>query len=88
MLVHCIVSGHGVQIKDTNGDEGDGLDECSLMCLLGGTPVTDGILLGICAMDYLGILPNLNANTPGLIVDDVSHNEQLRNYFKLPICTL
>ena len=28
------VSGHGVQIKDTDGDEDDGLDECSLLCLL------------------------------------------------------
>jgi hypothetical protein len=29
------VSGHGVQIDDTNGDEADGLDECSLPRLLG-----------------------------------------------------
>jgi hypothetical protein len=29
------VSGHGVQIKDWDGDEDDGLDECSLLCLLG-----------------------------------------------------
>lgn len=36
-----------------------------------GIPVTDRILLGICAMDYLGN-PYLNADTPGLIVDDVS----------------
>jgi hypothetical protein len=25
------VSGHGVQIKDMDGDEDDGLDECSLL---------------------------------------------------------
>jgi hypothetical protein len=41
LMLFCIdplsieVSGHGVQIKDTNGDEDDGLDECSLVCLLG-----------------------------------------------------
>ena len=29
------VSGHGVQIEDTDGDELDRLDECSLLCLLG-----------------------------------------------------
>ena len=31
------VSGHGIQIEDTNGDEVNGLDECSLLllCLLG-----------------------------------------------------
>jgi hypothetical protein len=43
-------------------------------------PVTDGILLGICAMDYLGNVRNPDANTPGLIVDDVSHHEQMRIY--------
>jgi hypothetical protein len=48
LMLFCIdllsieVSGHGVQIKDTNGDELDGLDECSLPCLLG-MHVTDGI---------------------------------------------
>jgi hypothetical protein len=35
------VSGHGVQIKDTDGDESDGLDECLLLCLLLGIPVTN-----------------------------------------------
>jgi hypothetical protein len=40
LMLFCIdslsieVSGHGVQIKDTDGDELDGLDECSLLCLL------------------------------------------------------
>jgi hypothetical protein len=29
------VSGHGVQIKDMDGDEDDGLDECSLLRVLG-----------------------------------------------------
>lgn len=40
-------------------------------------PVTNSILLGICAVDYLGD-PYLNANTPGLIVDDVSRLERQR----------
>jgi hypothetical protein len=42
LMLFCIdslsieVSGHGVQIKDMDGDELDGLDECSnsLLCLL------------------------------------------------------
>ena len=41
MLLFCVlircqlkVSGHGMQIKDTNGDESDGLDECSLQLLV------------------------------------------------------
>ena len=38
-------------------------------------PVTNKTLLGICAMDYLGN-PYLNADTPGLIVDDVGRLEQ------------
>jgi hypothetical protein len=42
------VSGHGVQIKDTDGDESDGLDECSLSCLLG-MYVTDGISIQVSA---------------------------------------
>jgi hypothetical protein len=66
------VSGHGVQIEDTDGDEVDGLDECSLLCLLG-MHVTNGISnIGICAMDYCGDDPYPTADTPGLIVDDVS----------------
>ena len=40
-------------------------------------PVTNRILLGICAVDYLGN-PYQNADTPGLIVDDVSGLEQQR----------
>ena len=32
---------------------------------------------GICAMDYRGDDPYPTANTPGLIVDDVSRFEQL-----------
>ena len=35
------VSGHGVQIDDTDGDESDGLDECSLPCLLPGIAATN-----------------------------------------------
>jgi hypothetical protein len=48
LMLSCIdslsteVSGHGVQIKDTDGDEDDGLDECSLLCLLG-MHVTNGM---------------------------------------------
>lgn len=41
LLTHCPVSGHGVQIKDLDGDEIDGLDECLLLCLLLATPVTN-----------------------------------------------
>ena len=33
------VSGHGVQIKDKDGDESDGLDECLFLCLLLGIVV-------------------------------------------------
>ena len=38
LMTFCIdspsieVSGHGVQIKDTDGDEPDGLDECAIHC--------------------------------------------------------
>jgi hypothetical protein len=38
--------------------------------------MTNGISLGICAMDYRGAGPYENGNTPGLIVDDVSDYEQ------------
>jgi hypothetical protein len=54
-----------------DGDESDGLDECSLLCLLGRMLVINRIFPGICAMDYIGDDPYLNPNTPGLIVDDV-----------------
>jgi len=37
------VSGHGVQIKDRDGDESDGLDECLLLYLLLGIAVTNEI---------------------------------------------
>jgi hypothetical protein len=83
VLIYCqlTVSGHGVQIKDTDGDEADGLDECSsLLCPLGEMPVTKGIPIGICAMDYRGDDPDPTADTRGLIVDDVSHREQLHIY--------
>ena len=76
-LTHLVVSGHGVQIDDLDGDEPDGKDECPSTCILSGMPVTNRMLLGICAVDYLGN-PYLNANTPGLIVDDVSCLEQQR----------
>ncbi len=80
VLIQCqlTVSGHGVQIKDRDGDEADGLDECSsLLCPLGEMHVTKGISIGICAMDYRGDDLNPTADTRGLIVDDVSHREQL-----------
>jgi hypothetical protein len=77
-LTHFVVSGHGVQIEDQNGDEPDGLDECSLPYIFSGMPVTNRILLGVCAMDYLGNDPYPTADTPGLIVDDVSRLEQQR----------
>jgi hypothetical protein len=38
--------------------------------------VTNGISLGICAIDYRGDDPYLNHNTPGLIVDNVSRSEE------------
>lgn len=41
-----------------------------------GLPVTNVLLLGICALDFLGNDPDPNANTPGLIVDEVSYLEQ------------
>lgn len=74
-MAHRLVSGHGVQIKGTDGDEPDGLDECALLCLLDGIPVTNGTSLGIYAMDYLGDDPNPTADTPGLIVDNVSRDD-------------
>ncbi len=33
LLIYRLVSGHDIQIKDVNGDETDGLDECSLVYL-------------------------------------------------------
>lgn len=72
MLAYYLVSGNSEQIKDTNGDEPDGIDECSLLCLLGGVILTTGLSLGICAMDYRNDDPRPNANKPGLIVDNVS----------------
>ena len=67
-----LVSGHTTQVKDVDGDESDGLDECPFfLCFFGWIPVMTRILLGICAMDYLGDDPNPNPDTRGLIVDDV-----------------
>ena len=81
-----LVSGHGVQIKDTNGDEVDGLDECLLLSLLGGMPVTNGILLGICAIDYRGDDPRPTCRTTGLIVDDVSYvNNRILSCQSVPL---
>jgi hypothetical protein len=73
VLTHYLVSGHGMQINDLDGDEADGLDECQFVYLLLGTPVTNEmeLSLGICAMDYRGDDPYQDCNTPGLIVDDV-----------------
>ena len=39
--------------------------------LFNGIPMMNRILLGICAMDYLGNDPNPNPDTPGLIFDGV-----------------
>ena len=72
-LTPRLVSGHAVQIKDLDGDEDDGLDECLfLLCLFSGIPVMNGISLGICAVDYHANYPSPNPDTPGIIVDDVS----------------
>jgi hypothetical protein len=49
-------------------------------CPLCGIPMTNGISLGICAMDYRGDDSNQSADTPGLIVDYVSRREQPRVY--------
>ena len=59
------------------------MDECSLLYLICGILVTDEISLGICAMDYRGEDLYPSANTPGLIVDDVSRREQ--QLINLPI---
>ena len=75
-LTPRLVSGHAVQIKDLDGDEDDGLDECLfLLFLFGGIPVMSRILLGICAVDYSGDNRSPNPDTPGIIVDDVSYSE-------------
>jgi hypothetical protein len=69
-------SGHAVQIKDLDGDEDDGLDECLfLLSLLSGISVMSRIFLGICAVDYSGDIRSPNPDTPGIIVDDVSYSE-------------
>ena len=72
-LTPRLVSGHAVQIKDLDGDEDDGLDECPfLLCLFSEIPVINEISLGICAVDYRANNPSPNPDTPGIIVDDVS----------------
>jgi hypothetical protein len=68
-----------MQVKDMDEDEDDGLDECSFLCNLRGTAVTNWILLGICAVDYSGGAASyVDEHTPGIITDDVSYLEQLR----------
>ncbi len=59
-----------------SGQEPSGLAECSLLCLCDGIPVTNGLSLGICAMDYEGD-PYLGSYTPGLVSDNVSHHKEL-----------
>ena len=54
--------------------------------LFSGIPVINRILLGICAMDYLGDDLYPSSDTPGLIVDDVSCLEQ--QHVCLPIGSL
>ncbi|KAI0278929.1 peptidase C14, caspase domain-containing protein [Russula aff. rugulosa BPL654] len=71
-------SGHGIQIKDIDADESDGLDECSLLCLSVGC-LTHVISPGICAMNYVGDDPCPNPDTPGLIVDDIMHEIMVRS---------
>ena len=44
-----------------------------LLFLFSGILMMKQILLGICAIDYLGDDLNPNSDTPGLIADDVSH---------------
>jgi hypothetical protein len=65
-----------------SGQESNGLAECSFLCLLDRMPVTNLILLGICAMDYDGD-PYLHSYTPGLISDDVSRHKV--SFICLPI---
>ncbi|KAH9995799.1 caspase domain-containing protein [Russula vinacea] len=66
-------SGHALQAKDMSGYDTNGLAECSLLCLVGGMSVTNGISVGICAMDYRGDDPYPLSNTPGLVADNVMH---------------
>jgi hypothetical protein len=82
ILIHCLVSGHALQVKDMSGQESNGLAECSLLYLLDGMPVANLISLGICAMDYHGD-PYLNSYTPGLISDNVSPRKVW--FIRLPI---
>jgi len=57
-----------------------------LLSLFSGIPVMNRMLLGICAMDYLGDDLYPSSDTPGLIVDDVSCLEQ--QHVCLPIGSL
>jgi hypothetical protein len=56
-----------------------------LLFSFGAAPVVNGILLGICAVDYLDNVEYADANTPGLIADNVSRREEPR--ICLPICS-
>ena len=78
VLTPCLVSGHALQVKDLSGYKLSGLAGCLLLCFLSGMPATNGIYLGICDMDYDRNDGNSNANTPGLIVDNVGCHEELR----------
>ena len=68
-----------------SGYDTNGLAECSLLCLVGGMPVTNGISVGICAMDYRGDDPYPLSNTPGLVADNVSCHEEPN--IRTPICS-
>jgi hypothetical protein len=59
-----------------SGQEPNGLAECSLLCLRDGMAVTNGLSLGICAIDYQGD-PYLESYTPGLVSNIVSHYKEL-----------
>jgi hypothetical protein len=47
--------------------------------------VTNGISVGICAMDYRGDDPYPLSNTPGLVADNVSCHEEPN--IRMPICS-
>ncbi|KAH9959641.1 caspase domain-containing protein [Russula dissimulans] len=69
----CFYSGHALQMEDVTGNEPDGRSRCSSLHLLSKMLVTNWIPPAMCAIDYVGgeQWQDLNANTPGLIMDDV-----------------
>jgi hypothetical protein len=61
-----------MQVKDMDGDEQDGLDECSFVSVHSLRDASDN-LPGICALDWCGDGHPPYEDTPGLIIDDVMH---------------